>query len=83
LLFFHEMINQNGDTVATRGERAAPMRRRPKANSLVPGNADQSMFRESMPSGFDPTGGNWFSEKDTRPTRRSRHFPIPPNREMS
>jgi hypothetical protein len=35
------------------------------------------MSRKSMLSGFDPMGGNWFSEKDMRQQRDLEHFPIP------
>jgi hypothetical protein len=42
----------------------------------------QSMSRKSMPSGFDPMGGNRFSEKDMRRQRDPDYFPIQPDREM-
>jgi hypothetical protein len=32
------------------------------------------MARKSMPSGFDPTGGYRFSEKDMRPRMNRQHM---------
>jgi hypothetical protein len=42
----------------------------------------QNMSRKSMPSGFDPMGGNRFSEKDMRPLGNPEHMPIQSNRDV-
>jgi hypothetical protein len=34
-----------------------------------------------MPSGFDPMGGNRFSEKDMRQQMNLEHIPIPQDRD--